>query len=207
VAIAIAPAAIPGPSAADRPFEIGNELTVYEAAMVYAGRHPYPHFFQVRNGAIGEHVDFLRLGLSRMPSRDRARVQRSWDIYCELARRIDQNQILPVRRAYDLQGGIDPRNTLIRTADLVDLANQRGERPRYLRHLVGRGVAERRKVRGRQTRDRAATALTELYPNGIPNQSVEPNAILCKKVGRWLKGKGQPTLSDATILRAASRRN
>jgi hypothetical protein len=56
------------------------------------------------------------------------------------------------------------------------------------------------------TRERAKRALTAIYPTGIPEQTIEPNTILCRKVGDWLKSQNLLGASDATILRAANRR-
>ena len=129
---------IPAPTEKDAPFKIGDTLTIYEAAMVYAGRHPYPHFFAVKNSSIEHHVQILRLGLSvysRLAQADRrvrAQAQRSWDIYCELLRRIERGRIEPLKTAYASPGKIDLRRTLIKTSDLVCLAQDRGEKPRYL---------------------------------------------------------------------------
>jgi hypothetical protein len=218
-------AAIPAPTAKDEPFKIGDVLTVYEAAMVYAGRHPYPYFFDVKGRGIKEHLEFLRLGLAQSSPRKRVRAQRSWDIYCGLMRRIEQGKIQPVKFAYDRLGRIDPRRTQIRTSDLANLAKERGETPRYLRHLLinlpsdesatvqteatlserSEGRATQR-IATRPARELAEKALDEIYPEGIPSQSEEPNATLCGKVGDWLKTKKQRNVSDATILRAAGRR-
>jgi hypothetical protein len=55
-------------------------------------------------------------------------------------------------------------------------------------------------------RERARGAIEGLYPNGVPDQATEPNAILCRKVNSWLKNKGMREVSDATIGRAAGRR-
>jgi hypothetical protein len=60
--------------------------------------------------------------------------------------------------------------------------------------------------RRRPTLERAQGAIEELYPNGVPDQANEPNAILCRKVGSWLKNNNMPEVSDPTILRAAHRR-
>ena len=79
------PTSIPAPTADEKPFQIGDELTVYEAAMVYAGRHPYPHGFGPYDSRNKRErcLTLLKLGLSeRLPRRQRA--QRSWDIFCEL---------------------------------------------------------------------------------------------------------------------------
>jgi hypothetical protein len=67
-------------------------------------------------------------------------------------------------------------------------------------------VPVKRPTSSRPGRERALKALKEIYPNHIPDQASEPNAILCKKVGEWLKTAGLPDVSNDTILRAAGRR-
>ena len=128
--------AIPAPTENDRSFKISDVLTIYEAAMVYAGRHPYPHFFYIKDGSIEEHREFLKLGVPQLPPKKRARAWRSWDIYCEILKRIEERRIQPVKAAYDSQGRIDLRRTFIRTSDLAAIAKDRCERPKYLRHLL-----------------------------------------------------------------------
>ena len=49
-------------------------------------------------------------------------------------------------------------------------------------------------------------AIDEIYPRGVPDQPVEPNSQLCRRVGEQLKAAGLPKVSDDTILRAAGRR-
>jgi hypothetical protein len=105
---------IPAPTEHDKPFKIKEVLTIYEAAMVYAGRHPYPHFFCIKDGSIEEHLKYLNLGISASLLRKRARAQRSWDIYCELVKRIEQGKIQPLKFAYDKGNRIDPRRPNIR---------------------------------------------------------------------------------------------
>jgi len=127
---------IPGPINSDeRPFEVGDTLTIFEAAMVYAGRHPHSVF--LRDGSVEDHVTFLRAGIrEREPrSRDRIGARQSWDIYCEIMKRIRQGDITAAKRAYLKDGEIDPIRTVIRTADLVALASERDERPKYLKHI------------------------------------------------------------------------
>jgi hypothetical protein len=52
-------------------------------------------------------------------------------------KRVKHVTIIPINGvSYDRVGKIDPRRTRIRTSDLADLAAERGERPRYLRHLL-----------------------------------------------------------------------
>jgi hypothetical protein len=60
--------------------------------------------------------------------------------------------------------------------------------------------------RSRPALERAQSVIKELYPHGVPDQATEPNVILCRKVGNWLKNNSMPAVSDATILRAARRR-
>jgi hypothetical protein len=127
---------IPAPTESDKPFNVDDSLTIYEAAMVYAGRHPYPYFFSIKDGSVEEHVEFLRLGVSQNLSRKRLRARRSWDIYCEITKRIEEGVIEPLIRAYDQNGRLDPRRTRIRTAELVMLATERKEQPRSLRPLL-----------------------------------------------------------------------
>jgi hypothetical protein len=128
------PATIPAPTVEDKPFQIGDELTVYEAAMVYAGRHPYPQMFGRYNSKNRrEHcLTLLKLGLSERLQR-RQRAQRSWDIFCEIGERIKRDQIKPIRIVRDPTGEIDLVDTVISTADLAQLAIKRGEQPKYLR--------------------------------------------------------------------------
>jgi hypothetical protein len=130
------PVKIPAPTDEDKPFTVGEELTVYEAAMVYAGRHPYPKMFGPYDGSSRrEHcLTLLKLGLKE-GLRRRQRAQRSWDVFRRLQEKIKRGQIQPRKSAYDLDGEIDPFRTVIKTSELVSLANERGENPRYLKHL------------------------------------------------------------------------
>jgi hypothetical protein len=45
-----------------------------------------------------------------------------------------------------------------------------------------------------------------VYPQGVPEQAREPNAILFQRVAAKLKEEGLHDVSDDTILRAAGRR-
>jgi hypothetical protein len=55
-------------------------------------------------------------------------------------------------------------------------------------------------------RERAFGVIKELYPQGVPDQAILPNTLLCRQVGEKLKEKNLPGVSDDTILRAAGRR-
>jgi hypothetical protein len=59
--------------------------------------------------------------------------------------------------------------------------------------------------KNRQAFDRARGVIEALYPNGVPDQATEPNAILCKKVAEKLRESRLPGVSDSTVLRAAGR--
>ena len=63
-----------------------------------------------------------------------------------------------------------------------------------------------RRTRRRPNRERAQLAILAVYPDGVPSPIVEPNAMLCRRVGDWLKDNHLPDVSDDTILRAAGRR-
>ncbi len=54
--------------------------------------------------------------------------------------------------------------------------------------------------------ERAQVAIKALYPNAVPDQAIEPNASLCRRVSKKLKELELPDVSDDTILRAAGRR-
>ena len=60
--------------------------------------------------------------------------------------------------------------------------------------------------RRRPGTERAEKTLRELYPDGVPNQSVVPNKKLVKAVSDRLKELGRPGVSRDTVLRAAKRR-
>jgi 7-cyano-7-deazaguanine synthase in queuosine biosynthesis len=66
--------------------------------------------------------------------------------------------------------------------------------------------AEAWRRKGRPTFERACNVIQELYPDGVPKQSAEPNANLCRRVGEKLKKAGLPNVSNDPILRAAGRR-
>lgn len=61
--------------------------------------------------------------------------------------------------------------------------------------------------RRRPVHERALQVLSELFPQGIPEQADLPNTLLCRRVGEKLKELGKPDVSDDTILRAAGRRH
>lgn len=126
------------------PFEVGDTVTIYEAAMLYAGRHPGGRFLDGRTKRKEE--DFGRASLEQYEkvlcpererdARDGGPRKLAWDIFCELRKRVASGAITPVRPAYLPSGEVDPRDTRIRTADLARLADERGDRPQNLAHLM-----------------------------------------------------------------------
>jgi hypothetical protein len=69
-----------------------------------------------------------------------------------------------------------------------------------------RAAAARARGKSQPALERARGAIGELYPKGVPEQAVEPNTNLCRRVGEKLKQAGLPGVSDDTILRASGRR-
>jgi hypothetical protein len=64
----------------------------------------------------------------------------------------------------------------------------------------------RASTRKKTQREYVLSIIEQLYPNGVPDQSLERNVDLVKKVVEALKAKGQRAVSEDTILRAAGRR-
>ena len=110
---------------------IGDTLTIFEAAMVYADRHPNGAY--LRDGDVDHYEQFM--GKPRLESDPNA--QLSWVIYRLLLREIDAGQIALLKTSY-LNGGerIDPRHSRIATQIIVDLARQRGDAGKYISLLV-----------------------------------------------------------------------
>jgi hypothetical protein len=67
-------------------------------------------------------------------------------------------------------------------------------------------AAPRSRGKSQPSLERARRALKELYPEGALDQATVPNAILFKRVGKYLKQADLLGVSDDTILRAAGRR-
>jgi hypothetical protein len=123
----------------EKPFEIKDEISIFNGAMIYSGRHPAPRF--LKDGSLSDRLNFLRAGvLDSAKAGVRAEARLSWDVLHEIINRIERNEIIPTRCAFDAHGKLDPVRTRIRTSDLAELAIERGERPTYLKHLLGRMV-------------------------------------------------------------------
>jgi hypothetical protein len=147
---------------------IGDELTVYEFAMVCSGRHPYPKDFGPYDDR-NKHkrcLTLLKLGLSeRLP--DRQHAQRSWNLYCEITEKIKRGKITPIKTVRDFAGEIDPINTVIPTAHLRRDATSKRVPLQILR------VANNDKSRA------AEWALRKLYgADGYP-KGMSDNKLMC----------------------------
>src|SRR5262245_45783930 len=79
------------------PFEIKDDLTVYEAAMVVAGRHP--NLRSVRGPDKGFYLEFLTAG-ARSKSRQGARTRRSVNVFYALRDAIKRDEIKPTKPVY-----------------------------------------------------------------------------------------------------------
>jgi hypothetical protein len=60
--------------------------------------------------------------------------------------------------------------------------------------------------KSRPSFQRAQRAINDIYGDNLPDQSIEPNTNLCRRIGVKLKEAKLPPVSDDTILRAAGRR-
>jgi hypothetical protein len=117
---------------------IGDTLTIFDAAMIYAGRHPASAF--LRDAELAEAEQFLGRG-SRGEDEHATGRRLSWDIYCELKRRVKSGEIKPVCAAYlssdeNDTPKIDPLRTTISIACLAELARERGDKPEFLAQLI-----------------------------------------------------------------------
>jgi hypothetical protein len=98
-----------------------------------------------------------------------------------LLQRIDKGQIEPVRRNSQRSGEIDPVRTVIRTTDLAALATERGERPRYLRHvLAGQKLKARERAGGPET-------VQEAIKTNLGRRRRGPRATVRERVIRAMK--------------------
>ena len=113
-------------------------------------------------------------------------------------------------RLESLPGELDPRHTKVEISELVKFAIRHNLKPDFLAHLITvptdlEGTTPNKQVR-RPQRERAEWAVKDLYPNGVPDQASEPNRVVLKKVGNWLKNNKLHPVGNDTILRAAGRR-
>jgi hypothetical protein len=107
---------------------------------------------------------------------------------------------LPVRRPHPYHGFWELEWIELFVPDIIERfggAQQRGKASRSIKPAA---------AKGQPTFDRAKRAITELWPDGPPEQAVLPNKKLVGLVEEKLKELGLPRGSPDTILRAAGRR-
>jgi hypothetical protein len=149
------------PSGADTggSYIVGEALTIYQAAMVYSGRHPGGRFVdgteEYGRAPLREYESYLGKGTHEGPR------NLAWNIYCELRRMVASGEIKPIKPAYAASGEIDPLDTLIATADVAKLAKTRGESPKYLGNWMREPPRASR--RSRRAVEQAIARLRENY--------------------------------------------
>jgi hypothetical protein len=114
-------------------FILGETITLFAGAHIYADRMPPLNPYHL---LYWDH----HLGAGSPPSgteEERAQAL-SWDIFNTLKRQIDDHRIAPIKSAFWPDGTLNYYLTEIRTADLVSLAKERGEKPRLLQSLQPR---------------------------------------------------------------------
>jgi hypothetical protein len=159
-----------------KPYEIGEELTIFEAAVIYTGRAPAHVLVGDTDplNADDREVAQRYFGLAdnlEASARDQTRTL-GRDIYRELQRRVRDRRIWAAR--CDLNGGdLNTFTTRIRFSDLVLLARERGDAEEPLRSLAETSGPRANGVRGvtaggKKQRHYAEEAIKRLWPDGPP---------------------------------------
>jgi hypothetical protein len=81
-----------------------------------------------------------------------------------------------------------------------------GEVARETRQTNVAAITKPARSKSRPATERVQRIISELYPEGVPDQATEPNVNLCRRVGAKLKEAKLPDVSNDTILRTAGRR-
>jgi hypothetical protein len=148
-------------------FTVGDTLTIFEAAMVYSDRHPGGQIINgtdsYERGEIKDYESYLGKGARDGPRKV------AWDFYCQLRKMIDAGDIKPAREAYTPSGKLDPRDTRIATAVIVQLAEVRGQVPHYLSLWKSRQAPDpsRQTDRVRRKLDAAMKRIKEEFQGGV----------------------------------------
>jgi hypothetical protein len=118
-----------------QPFTPGESLTLYEAARIISGRHPYP---VSPDGVttLGPRLEFIAAGATGT-TRRRHRPQRGKAAFEALQQKVMSREVIAVetpRLSHPgaiTDGGIDWLNVKVKTADVVALCKEKGWRPRF----------------------------------------------------------------------------
>lgn len=119
----------------------------------------------------------------------RARAQArklSWDIYSQLKERIQSGVIRPIRPAFTASGEIDPRDTIIDTADVADLAKSRSERPVLLGPLI-QSAQTHTGLPGRPPMMARRLILAELEARAVRSETKQKLSAEADDLRGWLK--------------------
>jgi hypothetical protein len=188
------------------PFTAGEALTLFEAARLISGCHPYP---LSPDGAetLGPHMGFITAGATGL-TRRRHRPQRSKAAFEALQQKVMSGEI-PAEMCRLTQpgtisdGGIDWLNVKVATADVVRLCEEKGWRCGLLRApastpLAGKAGEKKTGERGQGQAIRQAAQ--ELWPAGAPTGLLKKTRN--DKIREHLSRKelGKPV--DRTIRRA-----
>lgn len=123
---------IPGPEG-ESPFEIGDLLTIYEAACVYRDAHPYPRLLGLD---LNVPVDRATAEKFQGFRRDHGTGLAAKDVYFDLQRLVLGSEIKGAIPAYFGPGDLNPFRTTIPTSMLLSLARARGDAGKIIISLV-----------------------------------------------------------------------
>jgi hypothetical protein len=120
-------------------FELGNTLTIYEAARIASGRHPMPRLLDGADSNF--YWEMLSAGSTSQGWR-RFRPLRSVNVFHALMDAINKGEIEPVNPVYATtpgpctKGTIDWRHTKVKAMDVARLCVTNGWHPKLLRPLI-----------------------------------------------------------------------
>jgi len=146
----VANPAIPGPGG-EPAFEVGEELSIYEAACVYRDTHPRPKQIgdldldeardcSVAEGLMGLRRDRLsgdgRNNWTAPPEGYKQARRAARDAYLELIEAVKSGRLEPVRAGFFGAGDLNPFRTFIWRRELIDLAKKRGDAGTIVKTLI-----------------------------------------------------------------------
>lgn len=120
------------------PFVQTNELTLYQAALLWTGRAPEAPF-PFPTSADEERMDWLRA--CEKSDVENGKPSGSWSAFLNLAKAVE-DALLPANRAFDRDGNHAPIRTVVRKSDLRKFAEKKDdELPDFLLdEQIGQGI-------------------------------------------------------------------